>query len=231
MTSFRILKFLVISVTGLFSSQKTHFAKDSNECPTVISKGLLITCLRQLLTRLTSFMRLALNLAPATAHTSGFLLGVLFLSLITGCVLWFCGREPLFFLPECKGISPNCHLYADGLQISNYSVNPGLRLSYPTAYCTSPHGYYPLGDSNLIFDHWFGFSPQLSTTTSSQPHPRSSFLSLSPVNFTTITSQIRNPGDILEPCLCFIFTSKQSLLGLYFFGLCDTQSVHFLLIA
>lgn len=71
------------------SSPETHFAKDSNECPTVISKGLLITCLRwQLLTRSDLLHEVCPNLAPTTAHTSGFLLwgSLFFLSNLTGGV-------------------------------------------------------------------------------------------------------------------------------------------------
>lgn len=80
-------------------------------------------------------MRLVLNLAPTTAHTSGFLLwGLLFFH--RGCP----SEGPVLELhfsshSECKGISLNCRLSADDSQISNSSLNPFPRFQAQPSNC------------------------------------------------------------------------------------------------
>ena len=122
-------------------------------------------------------MRLALNLAPTTEHTFGFLLWggpSSFSQTSQGVSLWFGARAPLFFSLRVKGLFFNCQLCAYGSQVSNSSLNLGLRLRYPTAYCASPHGC-PSGDTNLI-------SLSLVSFFSQPPPPptsRSYFISVS----------------------------------------------------
>lgn len=139
-----------------------------------------------------------------------------------GVSLWFGARAPLLFSLRVKGLFFNCQLCADGSQVFNSSLNLGLRLSYPTAYCTSPHGC-PSGDTNLISWSLVSFFSQPPPP----PTSRSSFISVSSEFHHQLPLAAQKPGWHSGALPQLHLASKQ-FTWLSFFCLCDTHgAAHF----